>query len=302
MSWLDHYPRSYYKKYKPLSVEHHAGWFDVYELDKGVKVIVEAKHSEEVNAYLIPGRDRAVLFDTGLGFYDIKKVVEELYKGEIVVVNSHAHFDHIGGNQLFPKVLAFDDDFSRYTASRGTPTSVYGNMLEEEMFAEGRPAHIDPKTFSLPPYQFEPLADGDSIDLGDRSLEVIHTPGHSSDSIMLLDGKNRLLFTGDTLYAAALYAHFQAEAFGGSDVEDYLKSLEKIQGRLAEVDALYVAHNDPILPPDFANRVLAALRLAKEGQAGDSHPVGARHIYLEEGKEVVTYFFDGFSIQLRGQR
>jgi len=73
-------------------------WFAVREVEPGIHLISEPGH---VNSWLITGSAEAVLFDTGMGISDIKAVVSELTDRPLRVVNSHHHFDHIGGNTLF---------------------------------------------------------------------------------------------------------------------------------------------------------------------------------------------------------
>src|SRR5438445_12226793 len=76
-------------------------WFDVRELERGVHLIGEPGH---VNSFLIEGSSSAVLLDTGLGVADIRAVAMELTGKPLLVVNSHYHFDHSGGNRLFKEV------------------------------------------------------------------------------------------------------------------------------------------------------------------------------------------------------
>jgi glyoxylase-like metal-dependent hydrolase (beta-lactamase superfamily II) len=67
-------------------------------MDPGVHLISEPGH---VNSFLIQGTKSALLFDTGLGVANIRKVAEELSELPLLIVNSHYHFDHTGGNRLF---------------------------------------------------------------------------------------------------------------------------------------------------------------------------------------------------------
>jgi glyoxylase-like metal-dependent hydrolase (beta-lactamase superfamily II) len=296
MSWKDNCPRPYYKKYERVPVKNDFGWFEVYKLPADVYAITEPNHCQEINSYLIMGKDKAVLFDTGEGFFNIKVLAEELYGGEIIVVNSHSHFDHIGCNYLFDTVLAFDDSQSRYTASAGAPNSLFADQLGEDLFLYGYPEGFDPKSFSIPPYKFSPVKDGDRIDLGDRMLEVIHTPGHSSDCIMLLDQANGILFTGDSFYLAALYAHFNCREFGVSDLNDYAASLEKTAALGDAVRMLYCSHNEFIAPACKLQEAALALRQISGGSIKDGESVDMQHVYLEDGSNLKEYFFNGFSI------
>ena len=74
----------------------HSTWFVVYVVDPGVFAITEPYQFQEVISYLILGTDRGLLFDTGLGIGNIRKVVDQLTDLDVVVLNSHTHYDHIG--------------------------------------------------------------------------------------------------------------------------------------------------------------------------------------------------------------
>ena len=98
-----------------------------------------------MTSFLICGSHRAILFDTGLGIRDIKKVAEELYDGQITVINSHCHFDHIGNNWRFDKVVVFDDEYAMHTAAAGVPCQMIADQAAEEAFSGGYPEGFSPK-------------------------------------------------------------------------------------------------------------------------------------------------------------
>ena len=115
----------------------------------------------------------------------------------IVVLNSHTHHDHVGNNWQLATVYGMDTDFTRKNAQGS----------REPAQQEIKPSEICgslPKGFDRDAYRTRPwkitqyVRDGESIDLGDRQLEVISTPGHTPDAICLFDKANRLLFTGDS--------------------------------------------------------------------------------------------------------
>ncbi|NCB41007.1 MAG: MBL fold metallo-hydrolase [Clostridia bacterium] len=299
MSWKDNCPRPYYKNYERIQIMSSQNWFEVYKLPGNVFAIAEPYHCQEVNSYLIIGDERALLFDTGEGFFDITEVAKELYKGEIIAANSHSHFDHIGCNYMFNTVLAFDDSQSRYTAERGAPHELFEDQLSEEMFLNGYPKELEAETFFVPPYHSSPLKDGEVIALGNRNLEVIHTPGHCSDSIMLFDRKNGILFTGDTFYMATLYAHFDCPEFGKSDLAQYAASLEKVAALGDDLKALYCSHNEFIVEPDQLSQAAKAFRQIIDGELKSGSLVDVAHVYLEEESKIAEYIFDGFSIICR---
>ncbi len=76
-------------------------WFTVTSIDSQTFVISEYKHWEETHCYLLCGRERAILIDTGLGVSNIKAVVDSLGSLPLMVVTTHVHWDHIGGHRYF---------------------------------------------------------------------------------------------------------------------------------------------------------------------------------------------------------
>ena len=91
-------------------------WFEVYQVAPAVFAIYEPHQAEETIGYLIVGHQRALLFDTGMGIGDVKSVTAQLTHLPIVVLNSHTHDDHVGGNWQFDTVYGMDTDFTRKSA------------------------------------------------------------------------------------------------------------------------------------------------------------------------------------------
>lgn len=301
MAWLENYPREYYKKYERVEVKNDYGWYEVYRLPGNVYAIAEPQHFQEVNLFLIIGSEKALLLDTGEGFCPVEPLVRELYDGEIAAANSHFHFDHIGSNHVFQPIYACDDPYVRAVAENGLPKEALGAQLNEEMFQFGYPKALNPETFHILPYKITPVSDGDIIDLGDRSLKVYHTPGHSNDSIMLYDEANKILFTGDTFYAGALYAHFDCDEFGHGSIDDYLKTMNRLAGEIPEDVALYCSHNDFIMPVRKLKETAEALEKIRDAAVSQEskQEVAIGHVYLEGGKPIAEYACDGFSIVYR---
>ncbi len=88
-------------------------WFTVEQIDSQTFAISEYKHWEETHCYLLCGRERAILIDTGLGVSNIKNIVDSLTTLPVMVVTTHAHWDHIGGHQYFEQIAvhAFEKDW-----------------------------------------------------------------------------------------------------------------------------------------------------------------------------------------------
>lgn len=299
MKWKSSTPREYYSKYKKVEIKNSQGWFDVYQLYGDVFAICEPQHFQEVNAYLVIGDEKSLLLDTGMGICDIKKVAEELYTGEIIVVNSHFHFDHIGNNYKFEKVHIFEDSYAKAIAQTGLPKEGVGNQLDEDMFLFDYPKGFVPDKYVIPPYKVKVIEDGYVFDLGNRSLKVIHTPGHSNDSIMLFDNKYKILFTGDTFYLGALYIHFDCKEFGKSNIHDYYNSIKRISEMLPDAKYLYCSHNDFIVNPNKINELLEALHSIVDNKRLETKETHCGHTYLEDGEKMIEYVFDGFSIIIK---
>lgn len=144
----------------------------------------------ETNAYLVTcerSRECAIL-DVG---FDPESVVRAVRDGGLIVrhlLNTHAHYDHAA-------------------AMRALQQSVGG----EYWLHPGDRALLDHLTeqgavFGLPPAaapdEVHPLADGQRLAIGEETLEVIHTPGHSPGSVTFMNGD--LLWVGDVLFAGSI--------------------------------------------------------------------------------------------------
>src|SRR5579863_948608 len=84
--WCKPLPRPEYKVLERVPMSD--PWFEVYKVAANTYAIYEPHQSEEVISYLILGQQKALLFDTGMGISHIKKVVRELTKLPVIVLNS----------------------------------------------------------------------------------------------------------------------------------------------------------------------------------------------------------------------
>ncbi len=183
----------------------HEPWFEVYKVAPGVFAIYEPHQAEEVISYLIVGTKQALLFDTGMGIADIHKVVRQLTSRPIVVLNSHTHNDHVGGNSLFSFIFGMDTPFTRANA-KGSRADAQAEIAPGMICGE-LPRGFNPKTYATKPWHVSLwVHDGFKISLGhDHDVEIIATPGHTPDSIALFDHENGLLFIGDTYYPGPIW-------------------------------------------------------------------------------------------------
>jgi hydroxyacylglutathione hydrolase len=161
-----------------------------------------------VRCFLIEGYREALLIDTGVGSGNLKKYVEEITKLPITVIFTHADGDHVGNAGQFDTRFMHPCEFDYYKSKND-------------------------KTVSM-----EPVWEGDIIDLGRYSFEVILIPGHTPGSIVLLEKEKRFLIGGDSIQIGSIFM------FGnGRNFDAYRASMKKLQGRLKEFDTVYASHN-----------------------------------------------------------
>jgi len=261
-------------------------WFEVYEVEPGVFAIYEPFQWQEVISYLVLGDERALLFDTGNGLGDIKAVVDSLTTLPVTVLNSHTHFDHIGGNHAFADVLSLATPFSLGN-SQGLRNAMISMEASPEALCKGLPPGVTRSEHWIRPYEISgTVKDGDMIDLGGRRLEVLQVPGHTVDAIALLDRQNGLLWTGDTFYEGPIWLFFPE-----TDLAAYRQSIRRLGALAPKLRALLPAHNTPHASPALLQATVQAFEEIVSGKASGSPEPGW------EG--VLRYGFEGFGFLLR---
>jgi len=175
------------------------------------------------NIWHVRGRDRDLLFDSGLGHVSLSRHVALVSERKLVCVASHTHFDHIGCHHEFPDRCVHAAE-AHILADPRNEWTLADRYATEEMF-DGLPRGWDTSRYRIEPAAAgRILHDGDLIDLGDRAFEVIHTPGHSPGGIALFEQKTGMLLSGDIIYDGPLID----DAYH-SVVDDYVATLERIR-------------------------------------------------------------------------
>lgn len=252
-------------------------WFEVYKVATGVFAIYEPRQSEEAISYLILGARGAVIFDTGMGIGDIRKVAESLTHLPVTVINSHTHNDHVGGNWQFDSIDGMDTAFTRAN-SKGSTADAQAELAPGNVCG-ALPSGFDPKTYSTRAFRITHwLHDGDTIDLGGRTLEVIATPGHTPDAICLLDRANGLLFTGDTFYPGTIWL-YRPE----TDLGAYAHSVQRLAALAPHLRMLLCAHNEPIASPAVLPQLVTAFNQVRAGKI-PSTPTGPGKVIYRVGR------------------
>ena len=281
-SFCERLPRPAYAAFQKHETSN--AWFEVYEVEPGIWAIYEPFQWQEVISYLIVGSEDALLFDSGNGMGNIKAIVDQLTDQPVMVLNSHSHFDHIGGNHQFDKILSVSTEFS-IANSKGLQNELIAAEASPEALCKGLPEGVTQENHRIRPYAItDRVAEGDFIDLGDRKLEILHIPGHTDDAIALLDRNAGFLWTGDSFYEGPIWLYFPE-----TDLAAYKKSIARLADLAPQLTALFPAHNTPRAAPNLLVEAQRAFELVLQGKA-ESVPTW-------EG--VVTFEFEGFGFLMR---
>lgn len=233
-------------------------WFTIDQIDKDTHIISEYRHWEETHAYLLNGTERSLLVDTGLGICNIYDEVIKLTDKPVTAVATHIHWDHIGGHKFFPDFYAHEDELNWLNGEFPLTLEQIKDMVVDRCdLPEGY--NVDNYKF----FQGTPtmvLKDNDIIDIGGRSIQVLHTPGHSPGHICFFEKERGYLFTGDLVYKDTLFAYHPS-----TDPKAYLKSIERVA--TLPVKKVFPAHHSLDIHPEILIRMRDAFRqLESEGK------------------------------------
>ena len=167
-----------------------------------------------VRLFLLTGSEKALLIDSGRDLHHARDIAESLTSLPVSLLNTHADADHIGSNMQF-------DAF-------------YMHPAEEPVYRRGGRTGV-----------ILPVEEGDTMNLGQRELRIIHLPGHTPGSIAVLDVQNRVLISGDPIQENGRIFMFGSHR----NMEDYIHSLEHLETFTNEFDEIWPSHADiPISP------------------------------------------------------
>lgn len=183
---------------------------------------------KNVTCYLIEGKDQAMLIDTGYGRNDLKRVIQSISGLPLIVVNTHGHFDHIGGNGYFPEVWMGKEAFS----------------LAKKKRPKRRMPYKD--------YNMLALEDGQVFDLGERQITAYVLAAHHESSFVFLDHNSGSLFTGDELEGGQVLLNVRADDLAYKDiVRKYLANMHKLKEMGDKIKRIMASHNGYCLSPSY---------------------------------------------------
>ena len=200
-------------------------WYRVRTLSDGVTMIDEPHIKEffRCNVWHVRGRDRDMLVDSGMGVLSLREWVPLVTERPLDAVASHTHFDHIGTHHEFPRRLCHAAE-ADILASPTRENTFAADYVTDDIFTALPPEPYSSATYtvkSAPATRI--LQDHDVIDLGDRSFEVIHTPGHSPGGIALFEKATGLLISGDIVYDGPLI-----ESDDPIEMQQYVASMKRL--------------------------------------------------------------------------
>jgi glyoxylase-like metal-dependent hydrolase (beta-lactamase superfamily II) len=199
-------------------------WYETIAFADGVTLIHEPwiKPFFRCNIWHVRGRDRDLLFDSGLGHFSLRTHVPLVSERPLTCVASHTHFDHIGCHHEFGACAAHMAEAHVLTDPRNDWT-LADRYATDEMF-DALPEGWDQASYRVRPARLgRALEQGDVISLGDRAFEVIHTPGHSPGGIGLFERATGIFLSGDILYDGPLI-----DDTYHSDIATYRKTLARL--------------------------------------------------------------------------
>jgi glyoxylase-like metal-dependent hydrolase (beta-lactamase superfamily II) len=204
-------------------------WYETIPFADGITLIHEPWMTPffRCNMWLIRGRDRDLLVDTGLGAFPLRANVPALQGRPIVCLSSHTHFDHIGSTHEFDERLVHPAEAANLAAPQNDVTlfSHYAaGDRDGEMFYR-LPTGWNAATYVNQPAPATQLVnEGDTIDLGDRVWRVLHTPGHSPGHLSLWEEATGTLIAQDVVYDGELVTECL-----GADAAAYRASMTRLR-------------------------------------------------------------------------
>lgn len=226
-------------------------WYEVIQLKDHLIIIRERLDKIDpryltiyVNYYLILGDNKSLLIDTGCGLVPFKPIIEKYLNGrELIVVNTHSHFDHVGANSEFNEIFIHKNEEAIITK----PIDL--NHLKEA----NNPIVNDYSKINWmldPAKKVNPLNGDEVFDLGGIQVGCIHTPGHSPGSISFFTNEKEL-FTGDLAHYGVMFTPPK------DNLSFLITSIEKLIDFSIKnnIKGIYPSHEDYNVSLDLLNEL-----------------------------------------------
>ena len=215
-------------------------WFERSTIDHAITLLWEPHVISlmRCNIWHLRGRDRDLVIDTGMGVCSLVEEMGDLLDKPVTAVATHGHDDHIGSHHEFVDVIAHPleaplleappldtlDIVRGWGAEAVAMLTASGYQLDASYFVDALPpGYVFEQYRQQPARVTRRVVEGDIIDTGDRSFEVLHLPGHSPGSIGLWEAATGTLFSGDAVYDGPLL-----DELPESDIVQYCATMERL--------------------------------------------------------------------------
>lgn len=244
----------------------YSGLKKIYAIDPYVEVYkfrdnVYGLYSESLDGmgdpwmYLIDGPKKAMLIDTAFGLGNLKELVNMLTGGkELIVANTHSHFDHAYGNAQFDEVFCSKAEVP--SMKKINNPHIWDYLFDEQ--GKGKWAEFDKKDLiDWKPYKISGVEDNHLFDLGEGYLvELIPLHGHTPGQSGYYDHQNKILFCGDL---NAIGHPDPDDPFGNNcTVQALAGCLKALQPLFNEIKGVFPGHGMTDLPFSVLQNTLDA--------------------------------------------
>lgn len=262
-------------------------YYESVKIADGVyRILANGNHCCE----LLVGSRMAALVDTGLGLGDLARAVREVTDLPLIILNTHCHVDHAGGNTLFdaPAYMG-QEDIETFDYSCSRDFRIITLQRNKNVLEWLREDGFDPEEYvNRPRGELRPCSEGDVFDLGGLTVRVFNTPGHSVGGRSFYLEQMRYLYTGDAVYPCTLLF-----GYGSAKREVHIATLEKMLS--IPFDRIYGNH---MAKPMMRQDVELYLRAAREVRYEDGYPFPNP---IRDGEDARTCCLDGMKPEDEGK-
>ena len=218
------------------------------------------------NMYLLEGEDRALLIDAGWGAGNLRAHVEKLTAKPVIAALTHGHLDHAGGCGEWERAYMLPGAEADLKTCRRLP--------------------FDISKLPHPDFEHINVNDGDVIDLGGRTVELLDISAHSNGSLAFLDRKNGYLFVGDELESAQVLLYDTDPEIGVPFVLDkrlraHHANMLRLKSLEGQWNTIFPAHNGAPIAPSYLDDFIGLTEHIYAGDATIEDKLN--HVYAEAG-------------------
>lgn len=212
-----------------------------------------------VYSTLVVGNKKALLVDTGTGMCNLANAVKKITSLPLIVVNTHGHCDHIGGNYQFEQVML--SPLERRSAELGVSGRARRRMLEC-MLPEAIPECFDETTYMTNSLNNTlPLSSNEVFELGGERVSIVELHNHTEGSVGFLCENKHLLLTGDAV-APFMYLFFPESCSLARHIE-ILSGLKKDE----RFNRMLCSHSGELIEKQSLDLFIKCAENAKTGRS-----------------------------------